>query len=471
MLRNLLGSVFNAMKLRYDAVIPSKRRRNIIVSTKPADRELTIEERQKLLSQAREIQGNFAIVSFLIDKHLQYMATYKFQMKTEYTELNQTIERLFVRWSRRKNCDIAEEFCFSELLQMIEMHRTTDGDVLIVKHGNLKLQLIEGDRVRNPDNIGMRQEWLHGLKRDEYGKTVSYAVSKRLDMGGFEHEKNIPSENAWLLSYRRRIDQRRGVTPLAPAINQMNGLYESFDFALAKERLMQLLGIATLREDADAPLTKTQQKEQEQDDNEFHREILDKFGPEIVHLSMSSGDDIKVIESTNPSQNTQSFWEMMIRQILLSLHIPYSFFDGSKTNYYGAEGELNQYLDSCTNRQIPIIEWLNELTQWLITAWYEDGEISLPEGIKLENVFDGIQWSNSGMPYWVLFRLVKDAYSAMMCGAISPQRFAGMFGMDYEDNVSELAKAIKYAQEKGFRPSFDMTDKENMPNISVNFGG
>jgi capsid protein len=122
-------------KLKYDAVTPSKRRHTVTVPSKPADRELTIEQRQSFVSQTREIQGNFAIAEFLIDKHIQYMASYRFQCKTANDEFNKAVEKLFKRWMRRESCDVTGEFSFAELLQMIELHRTADGDVLIVKHG------------------------------------------------------------------------------------------------------------------------------------------------------------------------------------------------------------------------------------------------------------------------------------------------------------------------------------------------
>jgi capsid protein len=454
-------------KLKYDAATPSKRRRAVVTSTKPADRELTVEQRQRILSQAREIQGNFALAGFLLDKHIQYMASYKFQFKSPDNEFNKAVETLFNEWKSRENCDIAEQFSFDELLQMIELHRTTDGDILIVKHNDLKLQLVEGDRVRNPDNIGIDEDWYHGVRKNDYGKALAYGIARRQDMGGFKFERYVSSRNAWLLGYRRRIAQQRGVSPLSTVVNQMYGLYESFDFALAKERLIQMLGLVTLRNDPDERLT---EKQQEEEDDEFHRDLVEAFGAEIAHVALQTGEDLKVVESQNPSQNTQSFWETTIRQILLSLHIPYSFFDGSKTNYYGAKGELNQYLDSCTNRQIPVKNWLHELTFWLVTAWVEDGVLLLPDGWEIEDVPKFIQWSNAGMPLWVLFELVKENYAAILSGAITPQKFANMFGLDYEENIDEIAKAIEYAKSKGVRTSFDMTDRDILPNLSITLG-
>ncbi len=458
----------NLTRLRYDAARSSRRKPSFVTSSKPADRELTVEERQALLSQARECQGNFALAGFLLDKHIQYMASYKFQCKTADAEFNHAVEKAFARWKRRTNCDVMREFSFDEMLQMIELHRTTDGDVLVVKHGDLKLQLIEGDRIRNPQNLNINDHWLHGIHADEFGRTIEFAVSKRQETGGFKHERIIPRDDAWLLGYRRRYDQRRGVTPLSPVINQLASLYKSFDYALAKEQLMQMLGLAVLRKDTEEPLSAEERKEEDEAKQEFVEDMPDS----TAILSLGVGEDVKVIQSEQPSQNTRNFWEMMIRLTLFSLHIPYSFFDGSKTNFYGAEGELNQYLDSCTNRQIPVIEFLNELTLWLVEAWVEDDKLTLPHGMTLEDVADGIQWTNAGIPYWVMFRLVKDALAAFLCGAISPQQFAAMFGNDYEGNIVDLKKAIDIARKFDVRTSFDLDgqNEEEKTNVSVNLG-
>ncbi len=208
------------------------------------------------------------------------------------------------------------EFSFDEILQMIELHRTVDGDVLVVKHGDMKLQLIEGDRIRNPQNLAIYDHWLHGVHADEFGRTIEYAISRRQDTGGFEHERTISRNDAWLLGYRRRYDQRRGVTPLSPVINQLSGLYKSFDYALAKEQLMQMLGIATFRQDPEEPLTPKQEQAEEEDTQEF----VETLGDGVALINLGEKDRIEAIQSDQPSQNTRHFWEMMIRLTLLSLH-------------------------------------------------------------------------------------------------------------------------------------------------------
>ena len=74
-----------------------------------------------------------------------------------------------------------------------------------------------------------------------------------------------------------------------------------------------------------------------------------------MHLALKVGEDAEFMESSNPSQNFQSFCESIIRMIFAALDVPFSFYDGSKTNFYGSEGEFEQYLDSVEKKQEPTI--------------------------------------------------------------------------------------------------------------------
>ena len=421
-----------------------------VTSTRPADRELMPWDRESAISKVREIQSNFALAAWLVDRHINFMASFKLQSKSPYPEFNAKFERLFKTWKRKRNCDVAEQFSFDEMLQIIERHRVCDGDVMILKRPGGKLQIVEGDRVRDailekdpPD------QWMHGVKCDRNGKVLQYHIAQRLPDGGFEDERHIQADHAWLVGYRRNTNQRRGIAPILPAINHLRTLDKTFTHAAAKELLNQELALVTKRENPNAtffPTLEDQEKEAERVD----QKIAGSLGEGVKHIRLGLMDTIEIIESKNPSQNTQQFWETMIRLVLLCLKIPYSFYDGSKTNYYGAEGEYNQYFDSCSSDQIPMIEWLTELTEWLLNVWVAEGRIEIPDGETLESMVDYLRWANGGMPYFLMFRLVKDAHAAIMLGATTPQKFCTAFGDDFGENVQEIREAMQNTQDIPF---------------------
>ncbi|MCL2304638.1 MAG: phage portal protein [Planctomycetaceae bacterium] len=410
-----------------------------ITSTRPADKELTIWDRESAISKIREIQTNFVLATFLVDKHIQYMATYKFQCKSPYPDFNEKFELLFSNWKRKSHCDFYEQFSFDELLQIIERHRVCDGDVMIAKVKGGKIQVIEGDRVRNaivekdpPD------QWTHGVKCDKYGRVLQYHVANRLPDGGFVDGQHLWADRTWLVGYRNSVNQRRGTSPLLPAINHLRTLDKTFTHAAAKELLSQKLALVSKQEVNPHSIFPSLEEKQ----RKLQSEVSESFeGIKVVNLNET--DSLEILESKNPSQNTQQFWEAMIRMVLLALKIPYTFYDGSKTTYFGAEGEYNQYFDSCATDQIPMLEWLHELSEWLLNEWVAEELVELPDGETTESMSKYLRWNSGGMPFFLMFRLVKDAHTAMMVGATTPQKFAAWFGNDFGENAREMREAIE----------------------------
>ncbi|MGL6195600.1 MAG: phage portal protein [Thermoguttaceae bacterium] len=420
-------------------------------STRPTDKELEPWDRQFLVTLAREIQTLFPLAQFAVDKHVEYNGTYRMQCKTPYADFNAQFEMLFNDWKHRHNCDVAEKYCFDELLQIIERHRVVDGDVLIVKIKGGRLQIIEGDRVRNAMNEkDPADQWVHGVKCNRSGKVLQYHVAERMQYGGFRDERHIWAENAWLVAYRRNVDQVRGVTPMAPALHYLITFNRTINAASRRELFAQMLGILTKRKEPNNaklfPTMEDVKKEMEKRADEVKLRIGDDMYNLIYHLNLGVDESAELIESNNPSTNTQNFWETLIRLILLSLHIPYTFYDGSKTTYFGAEGEYNQYFDACMSSRLPMIDWLNELTEWLLCEWVSDGLIQIPDGETIHSMSRCIRWQSGGMPFFLIFRIVQAALPAIQAGIISPQYLAAIFGGDYEENIVAISRAIEHAQ-------------------------
>ena len=244
-------------KLGYDAVKSNPRRRNASVSTKSEDRELTVAGRQALSSMGRDLVRNLSLAGFVLRTHNQTVATLNFKCAIpNQAEYNELVKRWMYHWSHRSQCDVSSRHSLTALMTLAETHRVIDGDVGILKCRNGKLQIIEGDRIRNPatDTRGDTYEWIHGVKVGNAGQAYRYAIHQRKEGGGFEFEREVSAEHLILCGYFNRIDQIRGVSLLAPAINKFRDVYESIDYALAKAKLSQLLGFKTTRLD-DTELT------------------------------------------------------------------------------------------------------------------------------------------------------------------------------------------------------------------------
>lgn len=446
--QNMVKAAGDMVGLKYDAALPTRSRRPFVTSTLSEDKELRPHDRQAIISQGRDLLRNFALAGFMVRKHLQYVASFAFEAtcraepgaseerKREIDAFNELFEEKIRVWQQRRNCDLAQRHCFSELLELIETHRVFDGDVGVLKVGGGRIQIIEGDRIRNPVDPAWQNttmlwpdyEWVHGVKVGRTGRAFRYAINRRLPEGGFEFEREVPAENLFLTGYYTRIDQIRGVAKLAPVIEIFAHLHEGIGYALAKAKLGQLLGIFSTHkeddfEDGDKNASGMSTV------NEITEALIDKFGPEIAHIAAKTGDTVEMVNANTPSNEFQAFCVMVIRLIFAALDIPYSFFDGDAANYYGQKGELDNYVDSCKLKQTDLIELLDELTEWLVREWVADGELELPEGMTLEDV--RFEWTGAGLPWWRLIDDAKGYLSAFLCGLASPVAV----GKSYKTNV------------------------------------
>lgn len=435
----------NAVKaFRYEAVESSPTRRTIYVSTKSEDQELSPQKRKALVSESRDQQRNFTLAGFALRKHLQFVSYYRFSAETPNREFNRALERRLDAWKRRENCDGARRSAFDELLTLVESHRAVDGDVGILRRSDGRIQIVEGDRIKNPPDADV-EKWVNGVELDRDGVAKRYAIWSRDRNGTLVYERNVSADVFDLIAYRTRRDQIRGVSLFAPAVKMISYLYDGLDYALAKLKLEQMMGIVTKLDDGGNLVGVSGT-----DPNVVGGALREKFGRDLLHIALKTGEEAAFMESNNPSQNFQSFTELVSRLIFASLDLPYSFFDGSKTNFFGSKGEFEQYLDTVEKKQAPTIATLNEwIFDWLLPNWITEGSIQLPSGWTVDKVREDCGWKGSGLPYWRLFEYVKQTQTAINGGLVDPYALADSFGESFTRNIEKLKQAREYAQENG----------------------
>ncbi len=432
----------------YDGADTSKQKRRAPTSALTSeDRALTAKKRKILQSSGRDLSRNFSIAAWAIRKHLDFVSSFKFQSRTGDDGLDREVERLMDWWSRPENCDAAGRHGLGRLIRLAEERRTVDGDVFLVKLTGQrvrgKLQAIEGDRVVNPgsDSLTMPDTaWTHGVRTNQAGRAISYAVHKRGDGGkGLELDRVIAARNVIHHGHYDRFDQVRGVSPLAPAINAFRDVYEAADYALAKAKVSQLFGLVFYRDALDSPGTL---------DTSDENDISVDFGSGPLMLDLEPGARAEFIESKNPAQEFQTFTQLMISVALKSLDIPFSFFDESFTNFYGSRGALLHYQKSCEPKRAEVKDVLRRLTAWRLALWIEDGVLSLPAGRSLGDM--KWEWIPAGLAWWDPAKEIRGDVEAIKAGLRTRSEIrAEKYGDDWIDVVDQLAREREALEERG----------------------
>lgn len=435
----------------YDAIKPNGRRKQPTSAIVREDVHLRNQQRNQLSANAADLARNFSIAAWMIRRHLDYVASFRFSVKTGDESVDARITEFIEAQSIAVNCDRGERLPREKLFRLCETRRVVDGDVGLLRLRSRQVQIIEADLIRNPENAKPTDEWENGVSIDRAGAQLSYAVSRRPKGGrGYEFQRNVPRQNFRLYGFFERdaANQVRGVSPVAAGINDFRDIYEGLDYAKSKNKIGQLFAAAITRKPGAQSLEKTLNGDDDEQDEEPRVIDLTK-GPIVFDLDDDEG--VEIIESASPSGDFRGFMQMEIAIALKSLDIPYNFFDESFTNYSGSRGAWLLYDRACTDKRTDQIDLRREWVYWVVSTAVADGVLELPAGLTAWDIaYRFTQWIPRGMPWWKPSEEVTGTLKAIGGGLDNPERACQEADRgDVYQNIDATIRVMKYAREEG----------------------
>ncbi len=434
-------------QFNYDATEARGKRKTARIYSGSEDNVLDPSKRSRLHANGRDLARNFAIASWMIRRHLDYVASFEFHCRTGNVEFDEQIEKFVANWSLPWNFDLAGRHNLPRMLRIAEIRRVIDGDVGFLKLASGHLAGIESDRIKDPSK-SEAGNWVHGVKVDKGGRARAYALWNR-SKNGLQFDRLIPANRMEMVGYYDRFDQIRGISPIAAALNPLRDVYENFDLALAKTKVSQYFAWVFYNESLDGTGDHTVTAVDEDGKAKYDVD----FGRGPVKLELEPGDRAEFLESKNPSSEFQAFSELVIQVALKALDIPFSFYNESFTNFFGSRAAWLHYQRACKPKSADLRELLNLLTYWRVSLGILDDEIVLPGKMTISDI--DWEWVATGMPWWDQAKEVNGDLLAIGAGLDNPQRIVKERGRgDWYDNVDRIAEAIQYAQERNVPLSF-----------------
>lgn len=305
----------------------------------------------------------------------------------ERRTLEKQIEREWNIWAESTDCDMARIDNFYELQQLAFLNWLISGDCLAVlpvkprlnQPYDLRVQLIEADRLCSPDNCDtIDNKIVGGVEVDQSGEVVAYHIAdhhplsyayadiswQRVEAFG----KTTGRRNVLHLMNRERIGQRRGVPFLAPVIESLKQLGRYTDAELVAAVVSGMFTVFIEKADASSEdAIGSIIPEEVQVDAEDETTI--ELAPGAV-IDLNEGEKAHDMNPGRPNANFGGFVEAICQQIGASLEIPYELlmkrFNSSYTASKGALEEawkmFNMYRDwLATDFCQPVYEeWLTE---------------------------------------------------------------------------------------------------------------
>jgi len=445
----------------YDALATKGRRKAPPAHIVREDVHVKAGRRMRLQASARDIHKNFAIAAWMVRRHLDYCASFSFQVATGDRVLDREMQQLMEVQSRPLACDRGGRFTREKLFRYLEAARALDGDVGLLRLRSGHMQVIESDLVKDPpDRERGRDErftWVDGVQIDYAGLPRQYAVWGRQKSGqGYEYRRRIPAQNFILYGFfdRAAADQVRGISPVVSSLNDFRDVYENKEFAQVKAKISQLFALALTRKTEAVGLNEAMPTGAQQQVNDGEaceadlsqpREFDLSGGPTV--LDLDPDEDVKLIESATPGTEFQAFMEIVIAIALKSLDIPYSFYNERFTNYSGSRTAWLHYERACSDRRADQIEARRRWTGWQMQRWIADGLWSPPSGQTIADI--PFTWVPRGMPWWKPSEEIVGDIKAIAAGLDNVDRVCRERDRgDPRDNIDANLEFLRYVQER-----------------------
>jgi lambda family phage portal protein len=369
----------------------------------PPDAEL-LPELGTLVARSRDLDRNHGIASSgfqtLVDNivgtglRLASMPDYR-ALKRDIKwaeEWSRGVEAQWKVFAESLDFDVARQLDFDGATAMMFRTVALSGECLalplwIEDKGSkfaTTFQLVEGDRLSNPDYRSDTERLRGGIEIDDYGKPLAYYLRKSLPgtwpIPGFYMMpgtwERIPAITEWgrkrvlHLYTKDRINQSRGKPILTSVLEQFK-MFDHYQRTELQSSIVNALVAGVI----ETPLDQAQIAAMMGDDANKYLAMKNEWRTSLrggAMIPLYPGDKMTPFTPARPASQYANFVETVLRHISAAMNMPYELLikDFSKTNYSSARASLLEAWRFFNSRRKWLSKyWANQVYQlWLEEA-------------------------------------------------------------------------------------------------------
>lgn len=198
----------------------------------PSESSGTARDRVTMMWEALDLVENFPLAGAVCSKYGTFLTPTEYAPNTGDRDYDALISEYFHDWCKR--CDVTGRHSFRKLVQLAVEMRPAYGDCGVALRrtdAGLKLQLISGDRIGNPNEasageLGDGHYNFSGVIANQYGAPIAYRVYCVDTSGQYSDPEDIAASDFFHYFDPFRVDQYRGVTDFHAVARTMRMLKE-----------------------------------------------------------------------------------------------------------------------------------------------------------------------------------------------------------------------------------------------------
>ncbi len=409
----------------------------------------------RMIELARSIDRNDPVlgqgVTRVVENVLQDGITVDPQTGSE--DLNAELKGRWVDWSTDpRQAHKGKEFDLLELAGKVLRSRMIDGDSFVLPTTDGSVEIIEGHRCRTPNRT--KKNVVRGVMLDQHRRPLQYWFTKD-DLDPLANVKvgDIRAIPAWDKDGNRqvlhiknpqRVSQTRGVTVLAPIIDQL-GMHDDIQFAkMVQQQVASCWAVFRIRAEAQIRGGADQQTGSRSTDtmSDGVNRTLEGLSPGMV----IDGEEGEKLEGFSPNIPNAEFFQqawMILQIIAANIGIPAHvlLLDPSKTNFSGWRGAIEQArIGFRCSQQFMVSKFYRPLYEWKVRQWLAADE-ALRKLAAPNDVFVMRQiWHPPTWPYIEPSKDAKADKTRLDELMISPRRYQNERGRVWADVANEIVE-------------------------------
>ncbi len=378
------------------------------------------------------------------------------------------VEREFELWAKGVFCDITRLNNFYELQQIALVGWLMNGDSFaLLRHGTptknmpyeLRIQLIEADRICNPRNkvsnnmeidLNNGNKIINGVEVNKLGEVVAYHICNKYptDLGKEEWArveafgKLTGNRNVVHILECERAEQYRGVPYLAPVIESLKQITRYTDAELMAAVINGMFSVfieIEKGESLDAGFGGD-----DDDDNNFNNAQKEhKLGNGTFNY-LNPGEKISTVDPNRPNINFDNFVKGMCKQIGGALEVPHEMIlKDFNSSYSASRASLLEAWKAFRMRRT----WFaNDFCQPIYESFLEEavakGRIKAPGFFKdplIRMAYCSCEWNGPAQGQIDPVKEVKASGMKVEYGfSTREQETIQLTGGDFDRNVEQL---------------------------------
>ncbi len=407
-------------------------------------------ERALILARAQDLERNSDIANSIVNAFIRNVIGpgIKLQARTSSERTNIKIEEAFDEWSRGL-CDITGQQNFYEMQAMMLRRKMVDGEVFckfVNRGGNFSLQVIRAEMLDSslmsaPNKNVIRS----GIELNDVLRPVAYWVQKKDPEGYVTLEpERVPAEDMLHLWTRRYPDQLRGISDFAACLKRIRDLDEYLNAETIAAKIAASFCLLITQNTPGLPGSPNPRRDRE-------GKPLERIRPGMI-AHLAPGEDVKTANPSRSSTTAESFTSIHERLTGASLGISYEMisrdFNGSS---YSAARQGN--LEDRKTFQ-PVQQWMiQHFCQPVYEAFLDwavlSGRVKIGSYWSRRKEWQRCEWVAPG---WQSIDPLKEAQAdvlSMQNGTLTMAQQCASHGVDWRDQLDQMAKEKAYAEEMG----------------------